>query len=255
MLKKLIEKITGKQKTTLTKEARINIKGNLGEIRQEIRLDRLDRDYYKTLNDIIIPSKKSTTQIDHLIISNYGIFVIENKNFIGNIYGRQNDKVWTQVIANQKNTFYNPVLQNYGHIKSLEEIIGKVGSIYSIIVFGDKSILRKIEINNQEIKVINEGKLLETIKSFDKLVFTDNEVKSYYNKVLESMSKIHQDRTMHVKNIKEKLYNQVKVCPRCNGELVTKKGKYGNFLGCENYPKCKYTYKLPKSHQTSNRER
>ena len=94
--------------------------------------------------------------------------------------------------------------------------------------------------------MINEGKLLEIIKSFDELVFTDNEIKLYYNKVLESMSKIHQDTTIHVKNIKENIDNKGKICPRCNSELVTRKGKYGSFLGCKNYPKCKYTYQPQK---------
>lgn len=164
----------------------------------------------------------------------------------------QKYKVWTQVIVNQKNTFYNPVLQSYGHIKSLEETIGNIGNIYSIIVFGDRAILKKIEINSEKIKVINEGKLLETIKSYDKSVFTDNEIKLYYNKVLESMSKIYQDTTMHVKNIKENLDNKGKICPRCNSDLVTRKGKYGSFLECKNYPKCKYTYQLQNNNNIIN---
>ncbi len=32
-----------------------------------------------------------------------------------------------------------------------------------------------------------------------------------------------------------------KKCPECGGNLVVKKGPYSSFLGCENYPKCKYT--------------
>ena len=31
------------------------------------------------------------------------------------------------------------------------------------------------------------------------------------------------------------------VCPRCGGELVRRKGRYGEFLGCSNYPRCRYT--------------
>ncbi len=33
-------------------------------------------------------------------------------------------------------------------------------------------------------------------------------------------------------------------CPKCkNGELIAKKGKFGSFFGCDQYPDCKYTTK------------
>lgn len=35
-----------------------------------------------------------------------------------------------------------------------------------------------------------------------------------------------------------------KTCPRCGGLLVKRKGKYGEFYGCERYPYCRYTEKL-----------
>lgn len=31
------------------------------------------------------------------------------------------------------------------------------------------------------------------------------------------------------------------VCPRCGGKLVERNGRYGAFLGCERYPRCRYT--------------
>lgn len=33
------------------------------------------------------------------------------------------------------------------------------------------------------------------------------------------------------------------VCPRCGGTLVKRSGKYGAFMGCSNYPKCRYIKK------------
>ena len=33
------------------------------------------------------------------------------------------------------------------------------------------------------------------------------------------------------------------VCPLCGGKLIMRNGKYGRFIGCSNYPKCKYTEK------------
>ena len=34
-------------------------------------------------------------------------------------------------------------------------------------------------------------------------------------------------------------------CPRCGGDLVERMGKFGKFLGCSNFPKCKFTRGLP----------
>ncbi|MCQ2776463.1 MAG: type I DNA topoisomerase [Bacilli bacterium] len=36
----------------------------------------------------------------------------------------------------------------------------------------------------------------------------------------------------------------VKVCPKCGGNMIKKKGKYGYFLGCSNYPNCSYMEKI-----------
>ena len=58
-------------------------------------------------------------------------------------------------------------------------------------------------------------------------------------------------RNEHVQNIKttiketeEKIQNNI--CPKCGGKLVERNGKYGKFIGCSNYPNCKYTDKINK---------
>ena len=89
MIKSILNKIFKEDKPNLSKQDKVEIKGSLGELRQEFRLDRLERNKYRVISNIIIPNKGKTTQIDHLVISNYGIFVIENKNFIGDIYGSE----------------------------------------------------------------------------------------------------------------------------------------------------------------------
>ena len=216
-----------------------------GELRQEIRLDRLPRENYKSINNILIPNENKTSQIDHLVISNYGIFIIENKNYQGHIYGKQYDKSWTQVIGKSRNTFYNPIAQNYGHIKAVENIIGENYKIYSIIVFGQKAVISKVDIDDRKnIKVINESQLLTTIQSFDKVLLSNEEVRMLFNKVLESMASIEQNMSKHVTDIKNRTEKKDSLCPKCGNKLVSREGKYGKFLGCSSYPHCKYTYKL-----------
>lgn len=52
------------------------IKGFMGEFSINLLLNFLDSRKYKVLSNIIIQSGNSTTQIDHILVSNYGIFVM-----------------------------------------------------------------------------------------------------------------------------------------------------------------------------------
>ncbi|MFN0222641.1 nuclease-related domain-containing protein [Paenibacillus sp. KR2-11] len=128
--------------------------GELGEHKINIQLDQLPKNC-KYLSDIMLPNKKARSgysQIDHVIISPYGLFVIETKNYAGEIKGGRSDKKWT---VSNRYTMYNPLLQNYGHVKALERILGEFPSLLYISMvsftmrcrFGIDPELRKIESN------------------------------------------------------------------------------------------------------------
>ena len=93
--------------------------GELGEHKINIQLDQLPKEC-RYLSDLLIPNPKSRSgysQIDHLVISPYGLFVIETKNYNGEIKGARKDRYWR--VSNRFN-MYNPLMQNYGHIKAVE---------------------------------------------------------------------------------------------------------------------------------------
>ena len=123
-----------------------SLKGSLGEKQVSKLLQSLDPDRFVLLNDLYIPRKNgTTTQIDHVLISDKGLFVIETKNYNGWIFGSQNSKYWTQVIYKRKEKFYNPIWQNSGHIKELRHFLGDSYNglpMYSIIVFGKQATLK-----------------------------------------------------------------------------------------------------------------
>ena len=111
------------------------IKGKVGEAAVGKNLKNLPPEEYTHLRDIMIPSRGKTTQIDHLVVSPYGIFVVETKNYEGFIYGNERDKYWTQVLnKHTKHRFFNPMRQNYGHVKALESLLNIQG-IRSIVAF------------------------------------------------------------------------------------------------------------------------
>lgn len=63
-------------------------------------LTQLPEDYH-VLDDIVLNTKKGTTQIDHIVVSKYGIFAIETKNYRGEIYGNDDRQQWTQIIVTE----------------------------------------------------------------------------------------------------------------------------------------------------------
>jgi hypothetical protein len=108
------------------------------------------KDYF-IFNNLIIPSKSNeSTQIDHIVVSKFGIFVIESKDYGGWIFGHRNQPFWTQVFrGGKKFHFQNPIHQNYEHIMSLRNLIPlPIGNFYSIIVFSNKSEIKTAPIEN-----------------------------------------------------------------------------------------------------------
>lgn len=71
----------------LIKKYRPGIKGWLGEKSMGTNLLDLPQTIYHVLNNVLIQNGEKTTQIDHVVVSPYGIFVIETKNWNGFIYG------------------------------------------------------------------------------------------------------------------------------------------------------------------------
>ena len=85
------------------------VKGMAGEIFVGYFLKKLlDKDQYQIVNDVLIPDQYGgTTQIDHIVFSQYGIFVIETKNWGGKIYGKDTSKYWDKYIFGKKFLEYN----------------------------------------------------------------------------------------------------------------------------------------------------
>lgn len=109
----------------LTTVYRSKVKGDIGELVVAKFLKNLDKSKYKVIHDIKLINPTSHTkasQIDHLVVSKYGIFAVETKAYKGKIYGKEYSRNWSQYLGNKKYDFMNPISQNYGHIKSLRVI-------------------------------------------------------------------------------------------------------------------------------------
>ena len=101
----------------------------------------LDPEEYEVLSDIMLPDRNdATTQVDFIVVSEYGVFVIEAKNYSGWLFAREKDKFWTQSLKdNVKNTFPNPIRQNWAHICALESATGIPKSVmFPVVAFSDR---------------------------------------------------------------------------------------------------------------------
>ena len=196
------------------------IKGSIGEAKVNTRLNFIGKEYI-VLKDILIKSSNGyTSQIDELVLSEYGLFVIETKNYKGWIFGNEKAENWTQVIYKEKHTFRNPIKQNWSHIYALKSLLSDYPNIkyHPIVVFSGNATLKSIE---SSIPVIYSNKLNSTIRklSFEKCLSIDelNKIQT----ILESSElKERNARKEHIKNIKQNVREKkIKmanlICPRC----------------------------------------
>lgn len=219
------------------------IRGYFGEkwIREE--LNKLPNEY-RVLNNLMIKDERGTHQIDHIVVSKYGVFVIEMKNYFGTIYGSEYSLKWTQKVRKQKRKFNNPIHQNYGHIKALESLIGcSENDFISIICFSNQA---KMKAKTTTLITQTNYIKAEILQYTEVKDFNPDEV---YDKLIKINITDKKEIKNHVTNIKtkikenESLENQM-ICPRCYGSLIERSGKYGPFIGCSNYPKCKFIKKI-----------
>lgn len=219
-----------------------NYKGEVGEAKVNSKLNPLlfGKVEHKQINDfIIIDNSGKSHQIDHIEIRHNGIFCIETKNYIGWIFGNDTSDKWMQSLyTGEKHYFTNPIKQNKSHIYHLSNILEKKYHIICLVVMVQNNADR-IYSNS----VVNLCDLKNFLKYYDDgTYYTTEEMENIYYTLISKRACI--TKKEHVQNI-ESTQRQINegICPRCGGQLVKRCGTYGEFIGCSNYPNCKFTMK------------
>jgi hypothetical protein len=255
MLSKLIAKLNKKKptekiqvsKTHKPKQNKNKVKptriGELGEYKINIQLDQLPREC-RYLSDLLLPNPKAKSgysQIDHVIFTPYGIFVVETKNYAGTISGDRENSQWT---VNGKFKMVNPFNQNYGHIKAMQSILTSVeeSNIISMVSFTKRCTfrvnpeLRKIQSNDLivydvELSEYITRKLNVLKLQYQKAIFSDEELLHMYNKLKEVNITDSKIREKHVELLKAKSeketsvdakQDKVNTCKTCGREVSEK---------------------------------
>ncbi|WP_188013495.1 nuclease-related domain-containing protein [Photobacterium damselae] len=225
------------------------LKGIFGEFLVNRLLSKLPESDYTLIKDVTLPTSDGTTQVDHIVVSKYGIFVVETKNMKGWIFGLARQKLWTQKIYRHSSKFQNPLHQNYKHIKALETLLGcSADYLHSVIVFiGDSTFKTEMPPN-----VTYARGSIRYIQQFNKVVFSDKD----YARLTDSINQIKLKRGVitdlkHRNHVKEIVASKVSSnqCPRCGSEMVLRETKHGEnigkrFWGCSTFPKCRAVKQL-----------
>jgi len=224
-------------------------KGHLGEWRVRlISWVTLDRNIYHRLDNIMLRTPDGATQIDHLFVSRFGVFVLETKNMQGWIFGREEDSKWTQNIYGDTYKFQNPLRQNYKHAKAIENAL-KIPSetVHSVVAFVGKSTFK----TNMPPNVTSGTGFISYIKSFQSQVFTEEQVAGLLNEIeTKRLKSEHILNIKHVHNLKQRSNpNASRRCPKCGSPLIVRTAKRGagagrQFWACSAYPKCRFTQNI-----------
>lgn len=219
---------------------RTKILGAAGEHWTKQALRGLPSDKYIIMNDLLLNVDGHTHQIDHVVVSKYGIFSIESKQYNGLIVGNKYDKNWIRYAGKKKIYYENPIRQNYGHVKALSQLL-----------YIDESMIHNIVCipSNAKLNIKHDGELVRNYTLVERIMSYNAEVIDDVNSIVNIINSYNvidpNVRQQHINNIRTNIIDHDKYykCPKCGGHLIERHGKYGSFMGCTNFPKCRYTEK------------
>ena len=199
------------QTTQLPYSSVKNDSGRYGEYLTYKYLKVFETNGAKFLFNLYIPKGNGvTSEIDILMICKNGLFVFESKNYSGWIFGNENQEKWYQTLPANRNKsnkecFYNPIMQNASHIKSLKTLLGTEIPIWSIIVFSERCTLKNIQIYSKNIKVVNRYDVALAVSDicnhFNDNLLTESDIDEIYNKMFPFTQIDETVKKQHISNI------------------------------------------------------
>ncbi len=210
------------------------------------------------LHDVLIDGAEGhTSQIDMIMVGVKGLYVVEVKMYNeAKIYGDGAKSKWYYYKYGKKYEIYSPIKQNKKHIENLKKFLKDFGDVpcFSIITI----ICEDFKVSNINQTDYIDTAVCSSLPAMDRalqliakdkpIVFDENKKLEIFEYIKENQHIGRDSRYQHKQDVIEYKKQQdemkeQKICPYCKAPLVLRKGKYGEFYGCSNYPKCKYTLK------------
>lgn len=203
----------------------------------------LPKETYHRIHNVTLPTPDGTTQIDHIFVSRFGVFVIETKNMNGWIFGSERQAKWTQKIYRNNFSFQNPLRQNYKHVKALEAALDiPAEAIHSVVVFTGESTFKTPMPPN----VTRGVGYVTYIRSFSEPVLSEAQVRRILLQITaERLEPSWKTQRQHVHHLKARSAPAAeRSCPKCGNAMVMRTAKRGanvgsQFWGCSTFPRCR----------------
>lgn len=180
-------------------------KTKLAELKVNEALRNLDMKLYVLFENVILPSAGNTahTEVDHIVVSPFGVFCIETKSHNGSIYAYEKNKNWAQYLGGQKFTFHSPYRQNYKHVKAIEALIGKglKAPVHSYIVFPNA---QKV-VTDSKCVYDDVDRLVERISNHKRAVYNLEECTYILKLLAYASSKSDSLSSLHIEEIQSYL--------------------------------------------------
>jgi hypothetical protein len=188
-----------------------NVKGAVGELKVDIILRGFTFENCFSIRDLLLVRDGKSTQIDNILFTYKRVYIIETKNYSGWIHGSEMGKSWTQTFnfygKVTKSIFYNPLTQNYGHIKFFSKFFDlPLTSFVNIVVFSNAAELKNITTEKNYNHVINLRDLKHLINDIEmnSEVIFDWEDLERFEEAVNSLDKSgFCENQKHKRNVKE----------------------------------------------------
>ena len=203
-------------------------RGNKGEEKVSSTLKKLKVDHH-VFNNVSFINEKSemTHQIDHILVHPHGVFVIETKNYYGEIIADTGEGYWVKIIKGKKEIIHNPLRQNKSHVRIVKKLLKDV-DVISLVVFvknnapymGDENV-----INLKDLLLFIDSYPYKNILNKEEIkdicmIIRENKAKITKTQHLENISYLKQIRKENQAEIEYAIENQK--CPRCGSSILQK---------------------------------
>ncbi len=170
-----------------------DLKKDRGTYGEFLVYDALRREKGRWLFNLYLPKGEEKTEIDALLLSERGIFLLESKNFSGRVYGSVGNPEWFHTFETsrgiKKQRFFNPIMQNSAHKKALGRLIGREEVIFPMVVFGKNTDLRVQAPKEYSKELMTLKRLPSAVHSFEKGALEQEEIERLYG-VLEPYTRV-----------------------------------------------------------------
>jgi len=207
----------------------------------------IESDSYYVMSDVVLLTFEGLIQIDFIIVSRFGVFVVASFDHTGVIDGAESSNTWLQIVnKNEAHEFPNPSKQLKKNTETLRSLINlDKKKIFSVVVFDRISGFA----SSMRARTTHGNGYMEYIRTKRELLLTTKEIKNIVETIEAKRKKQglisglkHLDTSSQISSI----LDDEEGCPSCGSEMEIKVEKSGRnagqqYLRCVLFPTCRST--------------